>query len=114
MVVPVKYEHVVFCRPSKLQADLYDSIRMREEAERRADAASEHELVKGNEVLRGIIERQNETLRLHHIDLRRFRRSRYAARVLYLLFAIGLIAVAFFAVAVLSPHGIGALFGHRH
>lgn len=96
----------------RLLRELHESVVLREDAERRADVAAEHQMSKDNEVLRGIVERQNETLRVHHIEVRRYRRSRYASRILYAAFGLALVALAIFAVMVFAPHGVGRLFRH--
>ena len=96
----------------RLLRELHEAVLLREDAERRAEAAAEREVSKDNEVLRGIIERQNETLRVHHVEVRHYRRGRYALRILYTAFGLALVALAFFAVMVFAPHGLGGLF-HR-
>ena len=94
----------------RLLRELHESVILREDAERRAAAAAEHQVLKDNEVLRGIVERQNETLRVHHVEVRRLRRGRYTLHILYAAFGIALVALAFFVVLVFAPDALSGLF----
>jgi predicted nucleic acid-binding Zn-ribbon protein len=78
-----------------------------EDAERRAEEVSEGKLIKDNEVLRGIIERQNCFLNENGIELRRLRRGRFALRVSYVVFSTALLALVIFALSILKPHLLG-------
>jgi len=93
-----------------LRAELEEARSFGEDAERRALASSESQMKKDNDVLRGIVARQNTTLGVYYVEVRRMRRCRYALRLAYGLFALGLLAVVFFAVAVFSHQGIGEFF----
>ena len=75
------------------------------EAEHRAEAASESALKKDNEVLRGIIQRQNSVGEEHHLELRRLRRARLALRILYAALALALLGLAALAIGYFTePH----------
>jgi chromosome segregation ATPase len=80
-----------------------------EDAERRAEEASEGKVLKDNDVLRGIIERQNCFLHENGIELRGLRRGRFALRVSYVVFSTALLALVIFALSILKPH---LLLGH--
>lgn len=75
---------------------------------------------KENDVLRGIVERQNVTLDSHHHELRRLRRGRFAMRLVYGLFSLGMLALGYLAFYVLAPqqvmkvvsHAINQVLGH--
>ena len=58
---------------------------------------------KENDVLRGIVERQNATLGTHHAELRRLRRARFSLRLVYGIFSLGLLVLAFLAVYIFAP-----------
>src|SRR4029079_2819959 len=64
-----------------------------DEARRRAEAASEARLRQDNEVLRGIIARQNSELEQKHAQLVRLKRARLGVRLAYASFALGLVLV---------------------
>jgi chromosome segregation ATPase len=67
---------------------------------------------KENDVLRGIVDRQNATLGTHHKELRRLRRGRFAVRFVYGLFALGLLALGYLAVHIFAPQHLTKLLGH--
>lgn len=69
-----------------------------EEAERRADAVSDERLQQDNEVLRGIIARQNGELEHRHAETLRLRRARLGLRLAYVLLAVALLALVIAAV----------------
>ena len=69
-----------------------------DEARRRAEAASEARLRQDNEVLRGIIARQNSELEQKHTQLVRLKRARLGVRLAYASFALGLVVVAAWAI----------------
>ncbi len=85
----------------RLQAELTDTRRARDEAQKRAEAAADSALKQDNEVLRGIIKRQNDEITQRHTQLKRLKRARFAARILYALLAIALLATIAFAVRAL-------------
>jgi chromosome segregation ATPase len=89
-----------------LQAELQESRRLHAEAEQLAAANSEAKLKTDNDVLRGIIARQNVDLGLHHVEVRRLRRARFGLRILYTFFAIGLLGVVFLAMSIFTNHSI--------
>lgn len=70
-----------------------------------------------NDVLRGIVERQNATLGGHHNELRRLRRARFSLRLVYAIFALGLLALTFVALYVFAPQQlmkvVGQVFGQH-
>ncbi len=72
---------------------------------------------KDNDVLRGIVERQNATLATHHADLRRLRRARFSLRLVYGIFSLGLLVLAFVAVYTFAPQQfmkvVGQVFGQH-
>ncbi len=94
----------------KLRAELQETRRLRGEAERLAAANSEAQLKKDNEVLRGIIARQNVDLGVHHVEVRRLRRARLGLRIVYAFFAIGLLGLAFFALCIFTNQDFKAIF----
>lgn len=58
---------------------------------------------KENDVLRGIVERQNATLDSHHHELRRLRRARFGMRLVYGLFSVGMLALGYLAFYIFAP-----------
>jgi chromosome segregation ATPase/DNA-directed RNA polymerase subunit RPC12/RpoP len=78
-----------------------------DEARRRAEATGEVRLRQDNEVLRGIIARQNTELEQRHVQIVRLKRARFGVRLAYAAFAIALLGLAVWAVKVV-PH-FGAL-----
>ena len=82
----------------KLRADLTEARERGADAERRADAASESALKRDNEVLRGIIERQNTVGEERYAELRRLRRQRLTLRLLYAGIALGVIGCVALAI----------------
>ena len=84
--------------------ELKEAHQLREEAERQAAANSDSQLHKDNEVLRGIVSRQNATLSLQHGEVRKLRRGRFGLRIIYGLFALALLGLAGFAVAIFTNH----------
>lgn len=67
---------------------------------------------KENDVLRGIVERQNVTLDSHHHELRRLRRGRFAMRLVYGLFSLGMLALGYLAFYVIAPQQVMNVVGH--
>ena len=82
----------------KFRADLTEARARGADAERRADAASESALKRDNEVLRGIIERQNTVGEERYAELRRLRRQRLTLRLLYAGIALGVIGCVALAI----------------
>lgn len=66
---------------------------------------------KDNDVLRGIVDRQNTTLGAYHGELRRLRRARFALRLVYGLFSLGLLALGFVAFFVFAPQHFTKVLG---
>ena len=99
-------------RVDLLEADLRgvaaQSQRFLEEAEalrhrlqdalQEAEAASDEKTREDNAVLRAIISRQNVELEIQHHDLIRLKRARFALRLVYALFLVGLLGLVWFAV----------------
>ena len=69
-----------------------------DEATRAAEARSESRLVQDNEVLRGIVARQNTELEQKHHQIVRLKRARFGLRLTYVSIATVLIAVGVLAV----------------
>jgi hypothetical protein len=72
--------------------------RQMEEAQRAAEANSEARLRRDNDVLRGIVARQNLELEQKHLQLVRLKRARLVLKLIYSIFALGLIAIGVVAV----------------
>ncbi len=85
----------------KLRTELTEARERGAEAERRAEAASETALKQDNEVLRGIIARQNTVLEERFVELRRLKRARLYLRILYTFIGLGLVGVAALAIEFL-------------
>ncbi len=94
-----------------LRAELLESHQLRAKAERLAAANSEAKLNQDNDVLRGIIARQNVDIAVHHVEVRRLRRARFGLRILYTLFAIGLLGLVYLALSIFTDHDIEELVG---
>lgn len=92
-----------------LQAELDETRCLQQEAERRAEVNSGARLNKDNEVLRGIVARQNATLDAQHSELRRLRRARFILHTFYTIFGIGLLALIFMALQIFYPQAFEAL-----
>jgi chromosome segregation ATPase len=93
-----------------LRTELQEARRLREEAERQAAANSESQMNKDNEVLRGIVARQNTTLGVHFAEVRRLRRGRFALRIVYGLFGLALLGLVFFALTIFTHQDVEKLF----
>lgn len=91
----------------QLSADLKRTQSLYADAERRAEEASEGKLLKDNDVLRGIIERQNLVLSENGRELRILRRGQYALRMSYVVFSTILLVMVIFALSILKPHLLG-------
>ena len=72
-----------------------------------ADQTEEAE--KNSAALKGIVERQNTTLGEYHSELRRLRRARFAVRLVYAVFFLGLLALGYFACKTFAPDQISGL-----
>jgi len=66
---------------------------------------------KDNDVLRGIVARQNTTLGVHHSELRRLRRARFGLRLVYGLFTLGLLVLGYVAFYVFAPQQFARILG---
>ena len=90
-----------------MSVDLKRTHSLYVDAERRAQEASEGKLIKDNDVLRGIIERQNSVLSENGRELRSLRRGQYALRLSYVIFSTILLIMVIFALSILRPHLLG-------
>jgi len=91
-----------------LRGELAETRRQREAAEQQAAANSELQLNKDNEVLRGIVARQNTTLGVYYAEVRRLRRGRFGLRIVYGLFALALLILVGAGVLIFTHEGQGA------
>jgi len=97
-------------RQRKLDEDLKSALRELDEARRRAEAASELRLRQDNEVLRGIIARQNTELEQRHAMIVKLKRAQFGTRLAYAGFGIALLAIALWAMKTVPALRIGNLF----
>ncbi len=81
-----------------------------EEAEKRAEEESDDRVKKDNELLRGIIARQNDELEHHRREVIRMRGTHAVARLVYALVAAGVVALGFLAVKILPQIKLDGLF----
>lgn len=89
-------------RARKERDDLIRTLKTElDNARRSATANSEAKINNDNEVLRGIIARQNSELEQKHSQLKRLKRARLGVQFAYALFAIALIFIAVWAVKVI-------------
>lgn len=79
-------------------------------ARRSAEAASEAKSNNDNEVLRGIIARQNVELEQRHVQLVRLKRARLGVQFAYVAFALALAGIIFWAVKMVPKLKPGSLF----
>lgn len=93
-----------------LEGELKSSLRELDEARRRAEAASEERLRQDNEVLRGIIARQNSELEQRHVQIVRLKRAQLGVRLAYAAFGIGLLAIAMWAMKTVPALNLGNIF----
>jgi chromosome segregation ATPase len=91
----------------QLSVELKRTRSLYADAERRAEEASEGKLLKDNDVLRGIIERQNVVLTESGRELRILRRGKFALRLSYVFFSTVLLILVIFALSILKPHLLG-------
>lgn len=82
----------------KTDEEMKSLRRQMEEAQRAAEANSEARLRRDNDVLRGIIARQNVELEQKHLQLVRLKRARLVLKLIYSFFALGLVAIGVLAV----------------
>jgi chromosome segregation protein len=92
---------VLTASEKRIRTELEEARTRGEEAERRADANAESVLVQDNEVLRGIIARQNTVLEERFAELRKLKRARLFLRILYTFVGLGLVGVAALAIQFL-------------
>ena len=78
---------------SELESLLRATRRQLEQAFQAAEASSDSRMRHDNEILRGIISRQNAELESRNVQIIRFKRARFGLRVLYTVFAIVMAAV---------------------
>lgn len=97
-------------RQRKIEEDLKSALRELDEARRRAEAASELRLRQDNEVLRGIIARQNTELEQRHAVIVRLKRAQFGTRLAYAAFFIALLGIALWAMKAVPALRIGNLF----
>lgn len=99
-------------RSGRLQIDeqMKSLNRELDEARRRAEAASEVRLRQDNEVLRGIIARQNSELEQKHVKLVRLQRAQLGVRLAYAAFALALLGIAWWAMKAVPGLSLGKLF----
>lgn len=98
----------------KLRADLAEARERGADAERRAEAASDSALKRDNDVLRGIVERQNAVGAEGFAELRRLRRARLSLRILYGFITLGVLGLAALAIQYLpaaAKHFLHDWFG---
>lgn len=84
-----------------LRRELSESHERYMAAEQRAEQLSIAKVQSDNEVLRALLARQKGELENCYRELKRFRRSELGLRLVYALFALGLLGIAAFAVQVL-------------
>lgn len=82
----------------RLQKNLDALLQRCQEAEQRAEAASDAKIEDDREVLRGIIERQKTEMSDRHAELVRLRRARLALRLAYAV--VGLVSLVVVAIGV--------------
>ena len=85
----------------KLRAEVSLVASQRDDAQARLAELSSARITKDNEVLRGIIARQNSELAQRHGEIFRLKRARYILKIVYTLFGVGLLGVVAFALKVL-------------
>ncbi len=80
-----------------LQEQLKSTRLQLEETRRNLEARSDSQLEHDNGVLRGIVERQNSDLTQKHALIVKFKRARFALRLVYALFFLALVAIGVIA-----------------
>ena len=82
------------------QAQLLALRTARDEALRLAETGSESGLKQVNEILRGVLDRQQAELDERYAELRRLKRAQLGTRILYAVFAILLLALIAYAIHI--------------
>ena len=98
-------------RAENLRAELAETRRLYQEADKRAEANSDAQLRAHNEVLRGLNARDNATLTAYAAELRQLRRARFILRIFYVIFGLALVGLAIFALAIFSPDALSGWLG---
>ena len=80
-----------------------------DQTRRSAAASSEVKINNDNEVLRGIIARQNAELEQRHVQLVRLKRARLGVQLMYAFFALTLAGIVFWALKMVPKLKPGAL-----
>ncbi len=94
----------------EIEAELNATLRALDEARRQAEAASEHRLRQDNEVLRGIVARQNSELEQRHQQIVRLKRAQLGVRLAYAAFGFGLLLIALWAMKTVPELQLWKLF----
>jgi hypothetical protein len=97
-------------RQRVIEDELRAALRELDAARHRVEAASEERLRQDNDVLRGIIHRQNVELEQRHRQLVRLTRAQFGVRLAYAVFGIVLVLVALWAIQVVPGLKLGNLF----
>jgi chromosome segregation ATPase len=102
--------HSLTAAKSERDEQIKTLTRELDEARRRAEAASEARLRQDNEVLRGIIARQNSELEQKHTQLVRLKRARFGVRLAYASFALALVLVLAWAIKTVPGLQLSGFF----
>jgi predicted nucleic acid-binding Zn-ribbon protein/DNA-directed RNA polymerase subunit RPC12/RpoP len=92
---------------SELQSQLQALSLQLADAEGKIAASAESQVQKENDVLRGIVERQNAELEARFVEIHRYKRARFIMRSIYAACALVAIALVITAVKVLSTADSG-------
>jgi chromosome segregation ATPase len=90
----------------QIELQLKNLCQQLQDAESRALAASESKVQQDNDVLRGIVERQNSELQSKHIELVRLKRARIALRIVYTAFGLALVILAITAAKIIPQFAL--------
>ena len=105
LAVEVRQLNAECARAGSMRSELEQLLRETRlqlgEVERRAEATCDSRLGLDNELLRGIISRQNAELERRLAELNRFRRAGLALKIIYGLFALGLVGLGAFLLHIL-------------
>jgi seryl-tRNA synthetase len=85
----------------QIEAQLKKLCEQLQSAEEKAVAASESKVQQDNDVLRGIVERQNAELQSRHIELVRLKRARHGLQIVYGAFGLALVILAIAAAKII-------------
>lgn len=85
----------------KLRAEFETVQKKNVELRSKLEAAAESQVAKDNQVIRGIIARQNTELAQHFREIHRLRRGRFWLKIVYMLFGLGILGVIAIALKVL-------------